>query len=159
MKAINTHYKDYYFRSRLEARWAVFFETLGVKFEYEPEGYSFDGFKYLPDFYFPDYDFFGEVKPANFGDKDLERWTIFAEQIKKPLIIFEGTPHAKPSRAFYYDGLIFTDYHTLIPFADKIKLSYGCFWYCNGHEDFAPYFREAIKAAKSERFNITDFKL
>lgn len=51
MKAIETRYKGYRFRSRLEARWAVFFETLGVNWEYESEGFLLsDGARYLPDF-------------------------------------------------------------------------------------------------------------
>ena len=51
MRAIQTEYKGYLFRSRLEARWAVFFDRLGVKWEYEPEGYDLgDGLLYLPDF-------------------------------------------------------------------------------------------------------------
>lgn len=37
-KAVQTEYKGYLFRSRLEARWAVFFDTLGIQWEYEPEG-------------------------------------------------------------------------------------------------------------------------
>ena len=35
LKAIETEYKGYRFRSRLEARWAVFFDACGVKWEYE----------------------------------------------------------------------------------------------------------------------------
>ncbi len=51
MKPINTQYKGYLFRSRLEARWAVFFDALGIEWEYEPEGYELqDGTRYLPDF-------------------------------------------------------------------------------------------------------------
>ncbi len=51
MKAIETEYKGYRFRSRLEARWAVFFDACGVRWEYEPEGYELpDGRMYLPDF-------------------------------------------------------------------------------------------------------------
>ena len=51
MNPIQTRYKGYHFRSRLEARWAVFFETLGLKWEYEPEGFVLpNGDYYLPDF-------------------------------------------------------------------------------------------------------------
>ena len=39
MKPIETVYKGFKFRSRLEARWAVFFDACGVRWEYEPEGY------------------------------------------------------------------------------------------------------------------------
>lgn len=51
LRAIQTEYKGYLFRSRLEARWAVFFDVCGVAWEYEPEGYDLgDGLCYLPDF-------------------------------------------------------------------------------------------------------------
>ena len=51
LKPIETYYNGYRFRSRLEARWAVFFDALGVKWEYEPEGFDLGGgIYYLPDF-------------------------------------------------------------------------------------------------------------
>ncbi len=53
MKAIETKYKGYRFRSRLEARWAVFFDEIGVKWEYEPAGFDTRIGPYLPDFYLP----------------------------------------------------------------------------------------------------------
>ena len=52
-KAIETVYKNYRFRSRAEARHAVFFETLGIKYQYEPEGFDSEGTWYLPDFWLP----------------------------------------------------------------------------------------------------------
>lgn len=77
-KAIETTYKGYRFRSRLEARWAVFFETMGYIWRYEHEGYERGGKRYLPDFEIddgPERTFFVEVK----GDpraliKDHERF-------------------------------------------------------------------------------------
>ena len=51
IQAIQTSYKGYRFRSRLEARWAVFFDALGLKWEYEPEGFDLgEAGYYLPDF-------------------------------------------------------------------------------------------------------------
>ncbi len=38
--AIETHYKGFRFRSRLEARWAVFFDTVGIEWQYEPQGFE-----------------------------------------------------------------------------------------------------------------------
>ena len=51
IKPIQTRYKGYNFRSRLEARWAIFFDLIGFKWEYETEGYDLGrvGY-YLPDF-------------------------------------------------------------------------------------------------------------
>jgi hypothetical protein len=39
-KPIETRYAGCRFRSRLEARWAVFFDRLGIAWEYEPEGFE-----------------------------------------------------------------------------------------------------------------------
>lgn len=66
IKAIETEYNGYRFRSRLEARWAVFFDAMGIKYEYEPEGYKLsNGEQYLPDFYLIDLDVYVEVKHCN----------------------------------------------------------------------------------------------
>lgn len=62
-KAIETEYNGHKFRSRLEARWAVFFDAVGIKYQYEPDGFEYDGDKYLPDFYLPDFEMYVEVKP------------------------------------------------------------------------------------------------
>lgn len=49
--AIETLYKGYRFRSRLEARWAVFFDHLNFKWRYESQGYYVANDLYLPDFW------------------------------------------------------------------------------------------------------------
>lgn len=43
---IETNYRGTLFRSRLEAKWAAFFDGMGWEWEYEP----FDGDRYIPDF-------------------------------------------------------------------------------------------------------------
>lgn len=63
IKPIETHYAGCRFRSRLEARWAVFFTTLGIRWEYEPQGYELpSGRRYLPDFLLPEMGMWVEVK-------------------------------------------------------------------------------------------------
>lgn len=63
IKPIETIYEGYRFRSRLEARWAVFFNALGIEWKYENEGYDIENVGwYLPDF---------EVKT-----KTSEKWFI-----------------------------------------------------------------------------------
>jgi hypothetical protein len=62
MKAIETRYNGYHFRSRLEARWAVFFDSLNIPYRYEPEGYDLEGLWYLPDFYLPRQRYYLDVK-------------------------------------------------------------------------------------------------
>lgn len=53
IKAIETRYAGCHFRSRLEARWAVFFDYLGIEWQYEPQGFMGAGGHYLPDFFLP----------------------------------------------------------------------------------------------------------
>lgn len=49
-----TTYKGCRFRSRLEARWAVFFDWLHIEWQYEPEKiHTIGGFNYIPDFRLP----------------------------------------------------------------------------------------------------------
>jgi hypothetical protein len=48
---LQTRYAGCHFRSRLEARWAVFFDKIGIPWQYEPEGFDLgDAGAYLPDF-------------------------------------------------------------------------------------------------------------
>ena len=81
MKAIETVYDGHRFRSRLEARWAVFFNTAGIKYEYEPEGFELkDGTRYLPDFYLPELDVYAEVKADSpDAEEDINRAKRFIE--------------------------------------------------------------------------------
>lgn len=64
--AIQTPYKGYRFRSRLEARWALFFDALNIPWLYEPEGCQLtDCRRYLPDFKIGDLDpIWVEIKGA-----------------------------------------------------------------------------------------------
>jgi len=80
IQAIETHYAGCRFRSRLEARWAVFFDRLGIRWEYEPQGFQVtyrlslaDGtFNYLPDFWLPNYKLWVEVK-GSLTEPEAER--------------------------------------------------------------------------------------
>jgi hypothetical protein len=64
MKSIKTKFNGVEYRSKLEARWAVFFNHYGLKYEYEPESFRLiNGIVYCPDFYLPELDHYCEVKP------------------------------------------------------------------------------------------------
>ena len=104
IKPIETQYKGYLFRSRLEARWAVFFDTCGVRWEYEPEGYILpNGQKYLPDFLLhgvdgraPD-DLYVEVKGKMTPDDarkiyEFSGWRLEKTEIKNPILVLAGIP-------------------------------------------------------------------
>ena len=72
LKAIETTYRGYRFRSRLEARWAIFADTLGLQWTYEPEGFElYDGSRYLPDFLVDGIGWI-EIKPDKNAEYDDE---------------------------------------------------------------------------------------
>lgn len=100
IKPIETIYNGYRFRSRLEARWAVFFDAAGIKYQYEPEGFcvtGFDGpdFYYLPDFYFPDQEIYGEVKGRPFTEQEKAKmaWSVdYHGPLENGLVLLGNIP-------------------------------------------------------------------
>ena len=98
MQAIQTEYNGYKFRSRLEARWAVFFDMLKVRYQYEPEGYVLeDGKKYLPDFYLNDFDTYVEIKsdPMMLTDYDklkIDGFKDLAKTFSKGFVLLFNIP-------------------------------------------------------------------
>ncbi len=90
IKAIETNWNGYHFRSRLEARWAVFFQTARIKWEYEPEGYVLPSGPYLPDFWLPDLDMWAEVKPNGFKGDPRHGELVAAS--RKEMALLVGTP-------------------------------------------------------------------
>lgn len=100
IQAIETSYKGCRFRSRLEARYAVFFDALGIEWQYEPQGFEIKRYnhdycdnegqgscevecvcpksaydwRYLPDFYLPAEMCWVEVK-GDMSKFDAEMFT------------------------------------------------------------------------------------
>lgn len=75
IRPIETWYAGCRFRSRLEARYAVLFDHLGIRWEYEPQGYLVGpnhDLPYLPDFWLPAERLWVEVKGSE-DQLDLER--------------------------------------------------------------------------------------
>lgn len=117
IKPIETTYNGYRFRSRLEARWAVFFDTLGIRYEYEPEGFEMsNGIKYLPDFclygifflsgpiYTGTYDFYFEVKPPKeIPIPELRKINSFASTGQR-IIVAQGSPDLHTSLYLFASG-------------------------------------------------------
>jgi len=90
MKAIETFYKGYHFRSRLEARWAVFFDALNVQYRYEWEGYDLGGAgHYLPDYWLPEQQLFVEIKgvdPFDVPHTEMDK----IEALRGRIVLFGG---------------------------------------------------------------------
>ena len=102
IKSIETIYHFYKFRSRLEARWAVFFEEAGIEYQYEPEGYALDdGECYLPDFYIPDClspiseNLYVEVKASSPSHDEREKAKRLSAGTNTPVLIVSQIPKLK----------------------------------------------------------------
>lgn len=79
ISAIETRYAGCRFRSRTEARWAVFLDHLSITWEYEGQGFQLpSGARYLPDFRLPEVKIFLEVKGTPPGVRDRARIREFA---------------------------------------------------------------------------------
>jgi len=98
LRAIETQYKGYRFRSRLEARWAVFFDALGVPWRYEHQGYDLDGLWYLPDFWLPESSWHFEIKgvyPGGpEGERDRQKVARLAGASQMPVFLVFDLPDA-----------------------------------------------------------------
>lgn len=101
IKAIDTRYAGHRFRSRLEARWAVFFDHLGLEWVYEPEGYELPSGAYLPDFWLPAFGAWLEIKPVGPTDAEKRLCEELANATGFPALIGVGVP---ASRMLAYSG-------------------------------------------------------
>ncbi len=89
---IETVYKGIRFRSRLEARWAVFFNSLNFKFVYEPEGYNLNGIWYLPDFWISDWQTFIEIKPEKATHEQRNKCQKLSDLTNNNVLLIAGQP-------------------------------------------------------------------
>lgn len=99
-QAIPTHYGRCHFRSRLEARWAVFFDTLDLPWEYEREGYELPSGRYLPDFWLPLVNMWAEVKPEKLNGAEQTKAIELAIATRAPVLCLEGLPENRPYGAW-----------------------------------------------------------
>jgi hypothetical protein len=104
LKAIATACDGHRFRSRAEARWAVFFNAIGLRYEYEKEGFDLDGVWYLPDFFLPEIGYWLEVKGA---DPSMDETRLCGSLVKasdKPLLLAVGAPEPREQLLLFPAG-------------------------------------------------------
>jgi len=96
IKPIPTEYMGTWFRSRLEARWAMLLDDKKIRWAYEVEGYELpSGEWYLPDFWLPEIHTFLEVKgPMQQGIEKLRKFAdVFEDEgwWEPSIYVFVGT--------------------------------------------------------------------
>lgn len=177
IKPIETRYKGYRFRSRLEARWAVFFDALGIRWEYEKEGYDLENFGYyLPDFWLENIGLrdrnpgiWAEIKPKTPSEIEENKFGKLVVGTKTDGIILVGTPKARADFPnFHYqfayddgdywwdDCMTFMKCYT----CGALKIDYyeGSYMYCPNCgsvcDDDHPMIERATIKARSARFEF-----
>jgi hypothetical protein len=165
IKAIETRYKGYRFRSRLEARWAVFFDWLSMPWEYEPQGFAFsEGGLYLPDFLVTapgrkgcneSREAWCEVKPKPFTPEERRLCELLVRHGQQSCFLLIGLPDAKP-----YEVITPTeDEHGQLCVTEALISSVrGRFWWAPSDADIececidSDQYQAAMCAARSARF-------
>ena len=99
IKAIDTEYRGFRFRSRLEARWAVFLDAVGRRWDYEREGFELPSGRYLPDFWLPiesdrhpHAGYWLEIKPFAPTDRESRLACELTEATRHRTLVVAGPP-------------------------------------------------------------------
>ena len=155
MKAIQTEYKGILFRSRLEARWAILFDSFYLKWVYEPDCFLLsNNQKYTPDFYLSDLDLYIEIKP-NFewidNDYHKNRYKLFENDI---LILSGDYPCFSVNRLYHkYENERIQNDVVFIPNHYK----YGNYFFSgydlgSDEDEFYLEYKEELNNVKKHRF-------
>ena len=93
IRPISTLYNGITYRSRMEARWSVFFNLGGIDVRYEFEGFQTPAGWYLPDFEFKDTErrTYFEVKPEPPTQNEWDRMKALANA-KADVFVAIGAP-------------------------------------------------------------------
>ena len=153
-------YNGYHTRSLLEARWLVWMDLMGFRFEYEPEALILsNGTKYLPDLYLPDVGFWAEIKPSRLSPNQASKCALLGKDSGRDCLLLVGPPDFTTYTAItwnvdeYIPLSFILDIHGLGErlFAREKKLrTYDA---PVVQSDFSDRYREAVCGARSARFD------
>jgi len=122
VRAIETKYKGYRFRSRLEARWAVFFDQMEYTWRYEDEGFELPSGRYLPDFRIEtsrtEKPLFVEIKGQEPSEVEKLKCFELAVYSGCDVLLLSGDIGAKTDESwswfeFTFEPTIYTGYRTI----------------------------------------------
>lgn len=170
---IQTKFDGYLFRSRLEARWAVFFKYLNLAYSYEPEGFKLKAGFYLPDFLLMDLKYWIEIKPYGIEWPDDPRYFELAEKTDSLLFVLAGQPGDSGPHVYDSDyiGYLFGKYgdngHIWCdcPECGSLEIQHegriernkhadSCSGRYDRHTPTSPRLIRAYNAARRERFGV-----
>ena len=148
---LETSYMGQEYRSRLEARWAVFFTHAGLDFEYEKEGFKLpSGRCYLPDFYLPDLDAWVEIKGKSPVEEEIVKCQELSRIVTGSVYLFFGKIHKGMT------GFLCDNKHVVSRYAFRENEDDGHIYLSNmdfSRFDFSLKIAAAIYAAQNARFD------
>ena len=130
IRAIETRFDNIMFRSRIEARWAMVFKQLGIRYIYEQERYEmfYNGVKfvYMPDFNLIDLNCFVEVKGKQPNGRERNvAWVLSKYTDCLVHIVFGQIPYPFIDDWYRYDFDTFTYDATFMRFGQHIPTKYA----------------------------------
>jgi hypothetical protein len=141
IKPIPTRYKGYHFRSRSEARFAVFCDHCSIRWQYEKDGFGLASGNYLPDFWIEAASSHVEIKPTSLFKDEIVKWRELVERSGMPLLVFNADFDAPHLWIMALNG------HSVFT-SDDGALGIMAAWL----QGFIPDVLTAADAAKSARF-------
>lgn len=131
IRALTTRYAGRRYRSRVEARWAIFLDACGIAFDYEAEAFALPTGGYLPDFWLPTMGLFLEIKGKAPSEEEKAKCSELAEAAERCVILAVGQPDER-FQIHWFDPRGEEDAHVYAIAADAALE--GCFWLVG--EDF-----------------------
>jgi hypothetical protein len=95
VRSIPTNYAGCTYRSRVEARWAIWFDSVGLRFQYEPQGFFIRSGAYLPDFWVEGWRMFLEVKGVEPTDEERRKCAELAIAAECDVLLAVGAPEER----------------------------------------------------------------
>jgi hypothetical protein len=159
IRSLQTNYLGFRFRSRVEARWCVFFKKMGIEFEYETQGFDLGSAgRYLPDFWLPQVKMWAEVKPLAFTPEEYAKAKALYVFTGYPVLMLIGPPDFKEYSALETLGP--EDKLTPVPYSLTSEYLFDeSRFFCMGYPepgDMAYWqddYIHAVNASRAERFD------
>jgi hypothetical protein len=100
IKSVPTTWRGVTYRSRTEARWAVFLAELPIAADYEAEPFRLQNGLYLPDFRIPEWKMFIEVKGREPTEDEAKKCSELARLAGEGVLLTDGAPSERFYRYF-----------------------------------------------------------
>ena len=144
----------------------VFFDSIGIEYWYEPEGFRLkSGELYLPDFFLPHIAYWAEVKPFTMTTPEVLKADDLAKESGRPVLALEGPPDFKVYQCIYPNAdvygasealpvLLDIEYHDRKFYDGERRLFADPIGAFKREDDFSDQYRAAVYKSRAERFGV-----